>query len=214
MAYENIKQQVIDACNYLVSSGLIQGTSGNVSIKCDDDTVAVSPSGIPYETLTVDDIPLVDINGNLKEGTKKPSSETPMHTIIYRNRKDVGAVVHCHAVYSTAFSATELDRIPVVTVPVIHYDPVLVAPFEVPGTKELAESTIKYLGEEGSAVILQHHGIIAAQPNIKKALTCCSYVEEAARVACITLQMTNKPSTIPQDVVDKLLNRVKKGDAI
>lgn len=214
MAYESVKQQVIDACRFLLSSGLLRGTSGNVSIRCDADTIAVSPSGIPYDTLTVDDIPLVDPNGNVKEGSKKPSSETPMHTIIYRNREDVGAVVHCHALYSTAFSASKHTKLPVVTVPIIRYDPVYVAPFEVPGSKELAESTMKYLGQTGSALILQHHGIITACANIDKALTCCSYVEEAAQAAFIAYQLTDEPSEIPQEVVDMLMHRVRQGGAI
>ncbi len=183
MAYEDVKQQVINACQFLLSSGLLRGTSGNVSIRCDEDTLAVSPSGIPYNTLKVEDIPLIDYHGNVKEGEKKPSSETPMHTIIYRNRPDVGAVVHCHALYSTAFSSSKYEKLPVVTVPLIRYDPVWVAPFEIPGSEELAESTMKYLGETGSALILQHHGIITACKDIDKALACCSYVEEAAQAA-------------------------------
>ena len=212
--YELEKQQIIDACRQLVSEGLIRGTSGNISIRCAENTVAVSPSGISYGTLKLSDIPLVDLHGSVIEGEKKPSSETPMHTAIYRARQDVNSIVHCHALYSTVFSALGYDRIPVLVVPVIHYDPVLVAPFEIPGSIELAESTVKYLGEKGTAVILQNHGLLAANRDLKAAMTCCSYVEEAAQAACIALQIINKPTTISQDVVDGLLHRVKQGKAI
>ena len=214
MAYENIKQIIIDSCRKMQAEGLIHGTSGNISIKIDDNTVAISPSSIPYDVLTVDDIPLVDINGNVIEGSKKPSSETPMHTAIYRARKDVKAIVHCHAIYSTVFSTLGYDCLPLISVPSLFYEQVKVAPFFHPGTKELADAAVEGFGEKGSAVILKNHGLISACDSIEKAMTCCSYIEETAQITCLALQITKSPAVIDEKSADMLHQKALKGEAL
>ena len=98
MKYQEIREIVVEAAKKSNALGLIHGTSGNISMRDDnDEVVAITPSGIEYETMTAEDITLVDLDGNVIEGKYKPSSETPMHTAIMRARPDVRAVVHTHS---------------------------------------------------------------------------------------------------------------------
>jgi L-ribulose-5-phosphate 4-epimerase len=107
MNYLEFKQQVYDTTLSLVDIQLIRLSAGNVSVRLPDGNVAITPSAILYRKMVPDDIVIVDINGNLIEGDKKPSSEKALHTDIYKARPDVNAVVHAHSVYSIAFSTVE-----------------------------------------------------------------------------------------------------------
>nr|WP_116706959.1 class II aldolase/adducin family protein [Actinomycetospora cinnamomea] len=139
----------------MAADGLAVGTSGNLSTRA-GDLVAITPTGVPYDVLTAEDVVVVDLDGTPVEGRLRPSSEVPMHTAVYRGT-DAGAVVHTHPVHATALS-TLLDELPP-----IHYmvvllgGPVRVAPYAPYGTEELAR-----LGVEGlagrSAVLLANHG--------------------------------------------------------
>ncbi len=140
-----------------VSDGLVVGTSGNVSVRV-GDTILVTPSGVPYDRLTPDDMTGVDLDGRQVRGTLVPTSELPMHLAVYRTT-DARAVVHTHAVHATAVSTL------VPELPVIHYmagalgGPVRVAPYATYGTDELAENMLRALADR-SGCLLQNHGTI------------------------------------------------------
>ena len=105
MKYQKIREIVVEAAKKSNALGLIHGTSGNISMRDEEDgVVAITPSGIEYETMTAEDITLVDLEGNVIEGKYKPSSETPMHTAIMRSRPDVRAVVHTLSLFATVMS--------------------------------------------------------------------------------------------------------------
>ena len=92
--YKEIREQVLNAALRSNELGLIHGTSGNISVRDkEDNVVAITPSNIAYETMKVEDIAIVDINGKWIDGNFKPSSETPMHTAVLRRRDDINAVV-------------------------------------------------------------------------------------------------------------------------
>jgi L-ribulose-5-phosphate 4-epimerase len=115
--YEDIRRQVLEAALRSNELGLIHGTSGNISIRDEkDNVVAITPSGIPYQTMKVEDIAIVDLDGNWIDGPYKPSSETPMHTGILKNRPDMNAVVHTHSKYATVMSMSG-EPLPSATLP-------------------------------------------------------------------------------------------------
>ncbi|GHI08701.1 fuculose phosphate aldolase [Streptomyces cellostaticus] len=148
---------VVATARRTVADGLVVGTSGNVSARV-GDLVLVTPSGVPYDRLTPDDITGVDLDGRQVLGTLVPTSELPMHLAVYRTT-DARAVVHTHAVHATAVSTllTEL--------PPIHYmagamgGPVRVAPYATYGTDELAENMLRALAGR-SGCLLRNHGMI------------------------------------------------------
>ncbi|WP_037668314.1 class II aldolase/adducin family protein [Streptomyces griseus] len=140
-----------------VADRLVVGTSGNVSVRV-GDTVLVTPSGVPYDRLTPDDVTGVDLDGRQVLGTLVPTSELPMHLAVYRTT-EARAVVHTHAVHATAVSTLVYE------LPAVHYmtsalgGPVRVAPYATYGTDELAENMLRALADR-SGCLLQNHGTL------------------------------------------------------
>ena len=138
----------------LIESGLVTGTSGNVSARTPDGDVLVTPSGIDYEVLEPGDVVLVDVEGEVLEGSLGPSTETPMHTGIYRARAEVGAVVHTHSIFATTLACLGW------TIPPVHYmlttlsedGRIPLAPYTTYGTEKLAGYASEALGEEPQRV--------------------------------------------------------------
>ncbi|MFJ6081714.1 class II aldolase/adducin family protein [Streptomyces sp. NPDC092369] len=162
-----------------VSDGLVVGTSGNVSVRV-GDTVLVTPSGVPYDRLTPDDVTGVDLDGRQVLGTLIPTSELPMHLAVYHTT-DAHAVVHTHAVHATAVSTL------VPELPVIHYmaaalgGPVRVAPYAAYGTDELAENMLRALADR-SGCLLQNHGTVTHGTTLDQAYDRTAQLEWMCRL--------------------------------
>src|ERR671933_348265 len=94
LKHEDLREEVAQIARRMISSGLVTGTSGNVSARTPEGNVLITPSGLDYGKLEPEDVVLVDLEKNVLKGELEPSSETPMHTGIYRLRPQVGAIVH------------------------------------------------------------------------------------------------------------------------
>lgn len=102
---EELKKQVLEANLELPKRNLITYTWGNVSgIDREKGFVVIKPSGVEYDAMTVDDLVVVDLDGNVVEGKLKPSSDTPTHLELYRKFKDIGGVVHTHSSWATTWA--------------------------------------------------------------------------------------------------------------
>ena len=149
----NRKREVIDAGIRMLSEGITIGTWGNVTVR-DPETgyVYLSPSGMPYRSLTEDDIVVVRLDGSRVEGERKPTIETEMHLAIYRSRPECNAVIHTHPVYSTAFSCMGED-IPLLLDEAAQVlgDVVRTTKYALPGSQALADECVKALGERSMA---------------------------------------------------------------
>lgn len=182
MKYEVIRRQVLDALHKAVESGLIHGTSGNIAVRdFEANVIAISPSGRDYDSMTPEDIAIVTLDGEWIDGPWKPSSETPMHTAVYRARLDVGATVHVHGLFSTVM-AMEGEQLPVSTPPQAEVAPIRIVPFEVPGSEELAHRVVQALGGD-RAVLMRNHGSFCCGKDIAAAMSAAVYTEEAAQTA-------------------------------
>ncbi len=105
MLLEELRKQVIEHSQKMLHDGLTMGTGGNISARDPKSgLVAITPSSMEYDTLVPSDVPILDVNGKVIEGEHRPSTETPMHTLIYRERSDVMAIVHNHAAFATGFA--------------------------------------------------------------------------------------------------------------
>jgi L-fuculose-phosphate aldolase len=159
-------RELVATARRTVADGLVVGTSGNVSVRV-GDTLLVTPTGVPYDRLTPDDVTGVDLTGRQVLGTLRPTSELPMHLAIHTTA-EARAVVHTHAVHATAVS-TLVDELPL-----IHYmsaalgGPVRVAPYATYGTPELAENMLRALRGR-TACLLQNHGTIAYGDSLDEA---------------------------------------------
>lgn len=182
MKYEKIRTQVLEALRQAVACGLIRGTSGNIAVRdFESGVIAISPSARPYDTMTEEEIAIVTPDGAWIDGPYRPSSETPMHTAVFRARGDVGATVHVHGLFSTVM-AMGMEELPPSTPPQAELAPIRVVPFAPPGSDELARMTTEILGD-GRAVLLQNHGSFCCGMDIAAAMSAAVYTEEAAQIA-------------------------------
>ncbi len=182
MKYEKIRQTVLDAILEAVAQGLIRGTSGNIALRDDeDDVVAITPSGIPYEGMTAGDISIVDMNGKWLDGPFKPSSEVPMHLAVMRARPDVKATVHTHSMFATILAMGDSPALEPITPPHCEFTPVGIVPFTMPGSNEVAEKVVQTLGEKGRACLIKNHGMFSCGKDMKAAMHATIYTEEMAQ---------------------------------
>lgn len=212
MKYEKIRAQVLEAILEATSMGLIRGTSGNIAVRDEvEDVVAITPSGIAYKTMKVEDIAIVSLDGKWLDGPFKPSSETPMHTAVLRARSDIRATVHTHGVFATVNAMSGEDLLPS-TPPQAEFSPIRTVPFIMPGSSELANAVVEKLGD-GRVVLLQNHGMFCTGKNIKEAMSAAIYTEEAAEIAIYSRLMGNY-HPLPEKVVEDIQAMIKADKAV
>ena len=183
MKHERIRRQVLEAALEAAGLGLIHGTSGNISLRDGEaGVIAITPSGRPYGSMGPEDVAIVTPEGTWIDGPWKPSSETPMHTAVYRARPDVNAAVHTHALFGTVM-ASACDELPLTTPPHAELAPVHVVPFALPGSGELAGLVAAALADGGRAALMRNHGCFACGKDMAGAMTAAVYAEEAAQIA-------------------------------
>lgn len=184
---EELKEIVCDANKQLPLAGLVAGTSGNVSQR-DPETglIAIKPSGVNFQSLTPQDIVIVDDRGNVIEGDLKPSVDTASHCYVYRHRDDVGGVVHTHSRYATVF-AVRGEPIPVLTTLAadLFGKPIPVSGYAAIGDEAIGREIIKHIGD-GSAVLLRSHGVFTIGSDCAQAVRAATYVEETAEVTYLS----------------------------
>lgn len=182
---EEIKSQVLEQALQAEQSGLCYPTSGNFSmIDGERRYVAITPKGKNRSSLSPEDIVLIDMEGNVTEAPEGfvPSSEKNLHLSIYRARKDIVAVAHTHAPYSSVFAALNLPVRPVLPEANRFDCRCPVAPYATPGSQELADNVVSTLGEHGVAVIMGQHGMLtASRKSMYDAYIKALYVEDVAR---------------------------------
>lgn len=189
------RQQVAETALSLLETGLVVNTSGNASVRVDDDII-ITPSTREYDSLQAEDICVIDLDGKMTDGRYLPSSETPLHLAIYNSRPDIHAIVHTHSVHATAVSTLVQE------LPAIHYQmvdlggPVPVAPYETFGSHELAASVLGVLTER-TAALMQNHGSITVADTLKKALARTIALEWCCEV-WLKAVTANEPSTLDE----------------
>jgi L-fuculose-phosphate aldolase len=181
-----LREAVIAACRQLVQRGLAYGTSGNVSVRRDQRHFFVSPTGMRYEALEPDDIPLMDVDGRWF-GCRRPTSEWRFHRDIFRSRNDVAAIVHTHSPKATSLACTGRG------IPSFHYmvavaggPDIRCAPYYTFGTQELSDAAVAAL-DGRRACLLANHGVIAVGADLPAALALAGEVEYLAAQYCAAL---------------------------
>ena len=181
MILEEQRMEVAEHCATMRAIGLSPGTSGNLSVLCPaEGLVAVSPSAMRYEDVRAEDVVVVDMEGAVVDGARRPSSETQMHLGCYRRRSDLGAVVHTHSAAATTLAVLGWD------LPAVHYAIALsgsavvrCATYHSFGSGELASAAADALGS-GYACLLENHGVLAAGPDLTAAFGLAEQIEFCA----------------------------------
>jgi L-fuculose-phosphate aldolase len=142
----------------------------------------MTPSALDYDIMTLDDLVVTDINGKVVEGTRQPTSEKALHLACLRTHKDIGAVMHCHAMYATMFAITH-QPIPCVIEEVDLYvgGDVPVADYKMSGSEELGVEVSRWLHDRG-AVLMANHGLLCVGKNPKDVLKVAKLVERTAKI--------------------------------
>jgi len=183
----------------MFNQGLVRGTWGNVSARLPDKPgLLITPSGMDYLTMTPEDIVLVE--GDAVIGRWKPSTELPLHQAIYEKRPDVGAVVHTHSLYATAFAVAGRP-IPVITEEMAQVvgGAVDTAPYAPCGSSALAEVAVRYLNRK-QAVLLARHGLVGVGRDLKEAMLSCIIAEKTAQIAAIAHMMGGCSELGPDEI--------------
>jgi len=170
MKYQSTREQLLEAVIKANEVDLIRLSAGNISTRTEDGLVAITASGVKYRNMTTAEISIVDLDGNLVEGLK-PSSETPMHTVIYRNLPDVGSIYHTHSTFAITFAMLG-DEVPMANLELLVCGaPIPVAPWACPATTKAGEVTVGIFKDrpELKVILLRKHGLVAVGANLDRA---------------------------------------------
>lgn len=186
MKHKREREDLVAYGKKLIEEKLTLGTAGNLSIYLPESgTCLLTPSGIDYFKMKPEDIVEVDLDGKVVEGEKKPTSEWALHCLFYKERPEIGAIVHDHSFYCATLASMRKPLLP------LHYVIADAGTKEVPvtgyqrfGTKELAEEAVKVAGES-KAVLLANHGIICLGENLEKAFGLAESMEYLAHMNLI-----------------------------
>ena len=216
---EELKEKVLKANIRLQTNGLVLFTWGNVSeIDRETNLVVIKPSGIEYSKMTLDDMVVVDLDGNVVEGNRRPSSDTPTHVELYKAHPEIGGIVHTHSTYATAFAQAGHDIRPYGTTHADYfYGPI-------PCTRSLTEEEIEEAYEKNTGKVInetfenkdvvavpgclvKHHGVFAWGKDADEAVYHATVLEEVAKMAYLTLDMDPDAEEAESYLLDKHYNR-------
>jgi L-fuculose-phosphate aldolase len=207
--FETEKKELIEYGIRVFKSGLVQGTGGNLSVRVGEngDMYLITPSGIDYEHVVLDDIVLIDMKGNIVEGKRNPSIEHGMHRAVYEKRRDVNAIIHTHSLYSTALSITKQPLPQIESSVVLMRGQIEVAEYARHGSIELAKNVVEALGDR-KAALMANHGLLAADESLAKALKTCISVEHCAHMY-ILARSVGQVYPISPEKCDELRDYIK-----
>ena len=200
------RKKILEISNKLIAAGVIHNGQGNLSIyDRESGLAAITPSAVPYEKRAVEDICVVDLDGNIVEGKRKPTSEISMHLIYYVKRPDIRAVIHTHAPKATVFGVIGDQPMPMILNEAAMGigGAVPIAPYARPGSVKLAQVTYEAVGD-GCAAIMAHHGLITVGTTIELAFSATIAVESTADTIIMARSMGFEPIALNDDEVVQL----------
>ncbi|HEY5611840.1 MAG TPA: class II aldolase/adducin family protein [Thermoanaerobaculia bacterium] len=177
--------------------GLVVGSAGNVSARIDGERIAITPTSIPYDEMSADQIVIIP-----DEDRARASFELPTHLEIYRARPDVGAIVHTHSPHVTALSLLRKPLPPMIDEMMIYLGGTIeVAEYAFSGSEDLGRNAVRALGDR-AAVILSNHGDVCVGRTLTEALHIAMVMESSARVVLEALR-SGQPVALPPEAVEK-----------
>ena len=182
MQMRDEREAIVEYCIKLIEHGLTKGTGGNISIfDRKEKIMAISPSGLDYYMTKPEDVVVMDLDGNVIEGRRKPSTEYHLHRIFYTNRGECNSVVHCHSMFSAVLACLHWS------IPASHYmialagKDVRCAEYATFGTQELAENAFEAM-KDRNAVLLANHGLLAVSTDLPNAFNIAEEIEFCAEI--------------------------------
>ena len=181
MDLQEAKEIVCEAGKQLLQKGYVSGTWGNISVRMDDNTMAITPSGREYEDMTPNDIVAVNYHDLKYEGDLKPSSELKLHAEIYKTRKKIHAVIHTHQMNASTVAAARREVPPILDDMAQIIGPtVRCAEYALPNTRKITKATVKALRGRFAA-LMANHGAVCIGRNLKEAFVACEVLEKSCK---------------------------------
>ena len=206
MDIEMLKEQICDVCRKMWQQGWVAANDGNISVKLPDGNFMATPTGISKSFITPEKLVIINDKGEVIEGEPgyKPSSEIKMHLRCYREREDVGAVVHAHPATATGFAVAgkSLDRYSMIET-VIAIGSIPLTPYGTPSTNEVPESIAPYL-KEHDVLLLQNHGALTVGADLITAYYRMETLELFAKISLVA-ELLGGAKEIERDQIDKLM---------
>lgn len=186
---------------------LTPGRTGNISVRR-GDRFAVTPTGVAYDAFDLDDVPVVDLEGEQVAGRMVPSSEVPMHRHIYRGHEaDPGAIVHTHSDWSTTMAVLRQELPPIHYMIVAVGKRVPVAEFAPYGTEELAANVVAAMAEaEATATFIENHGLVVVADDLETALEHTTHVESLSRLY-LQASAVGEPVELPDEALEATIEQ-------
>lgn len=179
---DSVRQDIVTVCQRLYARGFIVGTEGNVSVRVAPNRLWITPAGHHKGFLRPEDLVLIDLEGYVHFGQGRPSSEAPMHLVLYRDRPDIGAVVHAHPPLATALTVARYRLEPaLLPEAVVLLGEVPTVPYEMPTTQHFAQQ-ISTAMRHAPAALLENHGGVAVGSTLQAAFNILETVERVAEI--------------------------------
>lgn len=198
------RQKVITFARKLQAESLVYSTAGNISLRIpgEPDLLAVTPTSTQYDFLEPEDIVIVNLEGEVVDGRRNPTSETPMHTLICKRRPEIGAIVHTHGKAVMTMANLGWTLPPILTGLVeAAGGPVYTSPYSQPETDQMADFTEEALRDRG-ATFMRFHGLLAIGADLEHAFHTAAVVEGACEVYLTARQFKEDVDQLPQEQVE------------
>lgn len=210
LKYMEIREQICDVCHKMWQLGWVAANDGNVTVKLEDGTFLATPTGISKSFITPEKLVHIDENGEVIDGPEgaKPSSEIKMHLRCYKEREDVGAVVHAHPPTATGFAVAhlDLDRYTMIET-VIAIGSIPITPYGTPSTYEVPDSIAPYL-QEHDVLLLENHGALTVGADLITAYYRMETLELYAKIS-LTAHLLGGEKEISRKNIDRLIGMRK-----
>jgi L-fuculose-phosphate aldolase len=203
-------RQICRVGRWLYSRGLVVANEGNLSVRLDEHRILVTPSGRCKGRMTMDELLVTDLSGEVIRGAGRPSSEILMHLLFYRSRPDVHAICHAHPPTATGFAAAgRALEAPVLPEIIVGLGKIPLASYGTPGTWEVCAGLEPFV-QNYDAILLENHGVVTCGPDLETAFQRMETVEQFAKVM-LTAELLGGAHLLPRAEVQKLVTAKRRG---
>jgi L-fuculose-phosphate aldolase len=204
------RRQICRVGRWLYSRALVVANEGNLSVRLDERHILVTPSGKCKGRMTMDELLVTDLSGEVIRGAGRPSSEMLMHLLFYRSRPDVHAICHAHPPTATGFAAAgRALEAPVLPEIIVGLGKIPLASYGTPGTWEVCAGLEPFV-QNYDAILLENHGVVTCGPDLDTAFQRMETVEQFAKVM-LTAELLGGAHLLPRAEVQKLVTSKRRG---
>lgn len=188
----------------------VSGCDGNLSVRLEGRRILTTPTGVSKALLMPDQMVIVDLEGVKLDGTLEPSSEIMMHVMIYKQRPDIGAVVHAHPCAATGMSCAGMSiSEPICSELILTLGAIPLAPYAIPGSPALSDSLLPFVADH-DAILMQNHGVVAYGDTLAQAYLNMETVEHTARIMLIAKLLGSHKMLDSEQVAALIALKLKK----